>query len=86
MHEMSIAMEICRIAEAQVGSEAASGIRRIVVLVGDDSGIERDNLSFCLDALVTMPPFQNAKAEIVAARGDVLRVDYLEVDDGRPGD
>jgi Zn finger protein HypA/HybF involved in hydrogenase expression len=86
MHEMSIALEICRIAEAQVGTEAAPSIRRIVVIVGDDSGIEASNLSFCLDALVTLPPFRNAKAHLVAAPGDVLRVDYLEVDDGRPGD
>jgi len=86
MHEMSIALEICRIAEAQVGTEAAPSITRIVVIVGDDSGIERSNLSFCLDALVTAPPFKNAKAELVAASGDVLRVDYLEVDDGRPSD
>jgi Zn finger protein HypA/HybF involved in hydrogenase expression len=84
MHEMSIALEICRIAEAQVGSEAAPSIKRIVVIVGDDSGIERSNLAFCLDALVTLPPFRDAKAELVAARGDVLRVDYLEVDDDRP--
>ncbi len=86
MHEMSIALEICRIAEAQVGTEAAPEIRRIVVIVGDDSGVEASNLSFCLDALVALPPFRNAKADLVAAPGDVLRVDYLEVDDGRPSD
>jgi hypothetical protein len=36
--------------------------------------------------LLTSPPFRAAKPVIERVEGDVLRVSYLEVDDGRPDD
>ena len=81
MHELSVAMEICRIAEAHVGSRSAKRIRRVAVCVGDDCGLEPSSLEFCLETLLAEPPFAGAAVDLVPAQGNELRVDYLEVDD-----
>lgn len=84
MHELSLALEICRIAETQVGRDALPAVRTIGLEVGDDADLAVDNLTFCLDALLTAPPFAGARAAVTRAPGDDLRLTYLEVDDGRP--
>ena len=82
MHEMSVALEICRIAEDQVGLEALPRVREIGLVVGYQSGIEPENLVFCLEALLEHPPFTGARPALEITNGDDLRVSYLEVDDG----
>lgn len=86
MHEMSVAMEVCRIAEEQVGRDAARDVLTVGVEVGDDAGVEVSSLTFCLETLLAEPPFAGATPVIERRPGDVLRVSYLEVDDGRPDD
>ena len=86
MHEMGVALEICRIAEQRVGTAAACLITEIGVVVGSEAGVEPSSLEFCLEALLAVPPFGQAKPRIEPEAGDALRVDYLEVDDGRTGD
>ncbi len=86
MHEMSVALEVCRIAEAQVGRAALAEVLEVGVEVGKESGVEPDSLEFCLDALLSSPPFGRARPALSRPPGDVLRVAYLEVDDGRPAD
>jgi len=86
MHEMSIALEVCRIAEQQVGSAAAARVVAVGLEVGDDTGVEVSSLEFCLENLLSTPPFCGARPVITRYPGDVLRVSYLEVDDGRPDD
>jgi Zn finger protein HypA/HybF involved in hydrogenase expression len=85
MHEMSFAMEIARIAEAKLGASAAQLVT-VAVDVGDRAGVEPANLEFCLEAVFSVPPFSGAKPHILHCAGDVLRVAYLEVDDGCPDD
>lgn len=84
MHEMSLALEICRIAEDQVGIDALRRVREVGLVVGRDSGVEPDNLVFCLEALLEQPPFAGAKTAMELSPGDVLRVDYLDLEDERP--
>jgi Zn finger protein HypA/HybF involved in hydrogenase expression len=86
MHEMSIAMEVCSIAENHVPHEQLGNVVEVGLEVGDRAGVEVDNLEFCLEVLLTSPPFRAAKPVIERVEGDVLRVSYLEVDDGRPDD
>lgn len=81
MHEMSVAMEICRIVEAQY-DPTAGVLVTVAIEIGDDAGLEPDNLEFCLEALLSQPPFGGAKPVLERKRGDVLRVSYLELDDG----
>ena len=85
MHEMSIALEIARIAEDRLGPTAPQLVA-VAVEVGDGAGVEPANLEFCLEAVLATPPFRGAKGTIVPVRGDVLQLAYLEVDDGYPDD
>ncbi len=80
MHEMSVAMEICRIVEDKMPPEGT--LVAVGVEIGDTAGLEPDNLEFCLEALLTQPPFAGAKPVLDRVTGDVLRVTYLEMDDG----
>ena len=84
MHEMGVALEICRIAEQHVGTDGARSLTGVGVIVGDDAGVERSSLEFCLQSLLAQPPFAGATVHITPEAGDTLRVDYLEVDDGSP--
>lgn len=86
MHEMAVALEICRIAEEQAGAAGAARVVTVGVDVGDQSGVEISSLEFCLTALLEQPPFGRAKPVIARPASDVLRVTYLEVDDDRPDD
>lgn len=84
MHELSLAMEICRITEEQVGSAALPRVREVGVRVGLDAGVEPDALDFALSVLLAEPPFQGARAVLELGPGDDLRVSWLEVEDVRP--
>jgi Zn finger protein HypA/HybF involved in hydrogenase expression len=84
MHELSIALEVCRLAEVHAAPAPPDRITEIGLEVGDDSGFELANLAFCLEALLSRAPFGRATPVINRVAGDVLRLSYLEVDDGRP--
>lgn len=84
MHEMSIAMEVCRIAEDQVGLAALGRVREIGLVVGHHSGVEPDSLRFCLEVLLDQAPFRGARAELELTPGEDLRVSYLDLDDDSP--
>ena len=86
MHEMSVALEICRIAEERAGPAGAASVASVGVEVGDDAGVEISSLAFCLEAVLSAPPFVGAKPQITRLPGEVLRVAYLEVHDGRADD
>jgi len=83
---MSVALEVCRLAEERLGREALGGVVAVGVDVGDDAGVEPESLAFCLEAVLATSPFHGAKPVITRLPGDVLRLSYLEVDDGRPDD
>lgn len=83
MHELSVALEICRIAEAQVGRDGLAAVTEVGLEVGRDAGVEPDNLLFCLRALLDRPPFSGPTTVLELTNGDDLRVRYLDVDDDR---
>lgn len=80
MHEMSVALEVCRMAETRLG-RSAECLVALGVTVGDDAGIEPENLRFCLEALLAEPPFSGARPRILREPGDALHLSYLEVAD-----
>jgi Zn finger protein HypA/HybF involved in hydrogenase expression len=86
MHELSLALEVCRIAEAHLPPPPRPRVLALGVEVGDDAGIEVSNFRFCLEALLTDPPFSGARPEILPTTGPDLRLAWVEVDDGRPAD
>jgi Zn finger protein HypA/HybF involved in hydrogenase expression len=83
---MSVAMEVCRMAEERLGPDRSDRLRVVGIQVGNDAGLEPANLAFCLDALLSHPPFGAAHTQLTRCAGDVLRLDFLEVDDGHPDD
>ena len=94
MHEMSLAAEVCRMAGERLAAETAASARpggtaRLLALgleVGDDAGVEVESLRFCLESFLSLPPFAGARAVVERVPGDVLRLTYLEIDDGRTDD
>jgi Zn finger protein HypA/HybF involved in hydrogenase expression len=86
MHELSVALEVCRMAEARLRPEELRRLRQVGVLVGSDAGIEADNLEFCLEALLAAPPFGRAVPAITRTAGDDLALAWLQVDDDGPDD
>jgi Zn finger protein HypA/HybF involved in hydrogenase expression len=81
MHELSVALEVCRLAEEQVGREALPRVTGLGLEIGDRSGIVAENLAFCLDTLLTNPPFRTARAVIQRTPGATLRLEWLELED-----
>ena len=81
-----MALEICRIAEAQLGAVPGTSLRVVGVDVGDEAGVDAGSLAFCLEALLAQPPFGDAMPSIRTMPGGDLRVSYLEVDDGGADD
>jgi Zn finger protein HypA/HybF involved in hydrogenase expression len=81
MHEMSMALDVGRIAEERVGAEAAGRIVTVGLEVGTEAGVELASLEFCLEVVLSQPPFRAAKAVIQRRPGDDLSVAYLEVED-----
>jgi Zn finger protein HypA/HybF involved in hydrogenase expression len=86
MHELSIALEVCRMTEERLGPDGLRAVRAVAVEVGNDAGIEVGNLEFCLEALLSEPPFNGARPVILRQMGDGLRLAYLEVDDDGTND
>jgi Zn finger protein HypA/HybF involved in hydrogenase expression len=86
VHELSLALEICRMTEQRLGPAALPGLVEVGLDVGDEAGVEPANLEFCLEALLREPPFRQPRVVVRRCGGDVLTLSYLEVDDGRPDD
>lgn len=86
MHELSIALEVCRMAEERLEPEELPLLVSVGLEIGEEAGLEPANLQFCLEALLAGPPFAGARPVITQLPGDTLRLAYLEVDDGRPDD
>jgi Zn finger protein HypA/HybF involved in hydrogenase expression len=84
MHELSLALEVCRLAEHALVQGGGGRVLRVGVEVGDDAGVEVENFRFCLDALLSEAPFRGAASELIRAPGDEFRLAWVEVDDGRP--
>jgi Zn finger protein HypA/HybF involved in hydrogenase expression len=81
MHEMSLALEVCRLAEEQIGRDALPRVTEVGLEIGDRSGVVADNLAFCLDTLLTRHPFRTARSVIRKSRGEALRLDWIELED-----
>ena len=84
MHEMSIALDVCKIVEEKVGVASLAEVTTVALDIGDDAGVEPESLHFCLEVLLSQPPFRNARPLLTQVPGDTLRVAYLEIDDGSP--
>ncbi len=85
MHELSLALEVGRLVEEEM-LRTPGRLVRVGLLVGQECGVEPANLAFCLEAVLAYPPFSGAPAIMQPVDGDILRLDFVEIDDGRPDD
>jgi len=86
VHEMSLAVEVGRLAAEQVDRELLPRISAVGVEVGDRAGVVVDALEFCLEAVFAEPPFRDARPVVERCGGDVLRLAWIDVEDGESGD
>jgi Zn finger protein HypA/HybF involved in hydrogenase expression len=84
VHELSVALEVCRIAEERLGTSRAHCLRTITLEIGQDAGLEPANLEFCLETLLAQPPFGQARPELRLVPGNDLRMPHLEVEEDEP--
>lgn len=84
MHELSIALEICRVIEEKLPPSQLPQLVELGLEIGEDTTIEVANLQFCLDTLLAHPPFAGAAVVMARSAGGDTRVSYLEIDDERP--
>jgi hypothetical protein len=73
-------------AEERLSREELPLLVSVGIEVGDEAGLEPENLRFCLETLLGAPPFAGARPVVTRLPGDVLRLAYLELDDGCPDD
>ena len=85
MHELSLALEVCRMAEAELGVRSPR-LKTVHVELGADAGIEPANFVFCLEALLGSPPFGSAALAVTEAAGPDIKLVALEIDDDRSDD
>jgi len=80
VHELSLAMEIGRLAEAKLGASVSRCVA-VGVEVGTDSGVEPSALAFCLEAVLSEPPWTGARAVLTQPEGNQFHLSWLEVED-----
>lgn len=83
MHDLSLALEVCRRAERMLVADDGIRLTALGVDVGAECGVELENFRFCLETLLKEPPFNGTRAELTPVEGDDLRLSWVEVDDGR---
>ncbi len=83
MHELSIALEVCRVIEERLTPPQLPQLVELGLDVGTRANIEVANLHFCLDTLLAHPPFAGAAVVIEQTGAADTRVTYLEIDDER---
>jgi hydrogenase nickel incorporation protein HypA/HybF len=69
MHELSIAMDIVRIAEGETAKANAEKVLKIELEIGVLSGIELDALNFVWSSAVQKSVLEHAIKEIITVKG-----------------
>jgi Zn finger protein HypA/HybF involved in hydrogenase expression len=80
MHELSLAIEIGRLAEEKLGASVSRCVA-VGVEVGTESGVEPSALEFCLEAVFSHPPWKGARPVLARPPGDIFQVTWFEVED-----
>jgi Zn finger protein HypA/HybF involved in hydrogenase expression len=80
MHELSLAIEIGRLAEEKLGASASRCVA-VGVEVGTESGVEPSALEFCLEAVFSHPPWQRVRPVLERPPGDIFQVTWFEIED-----
>jgi len=72
LHELSFAAQILRCVEQQAREHRAPRVSRLRLRVGRLSGVNRDNLAFCLEAVADGSVMQGAQIEVDEAGPELV--------------
>ena len=81
MHEVGIANSILDAVRTEMQPYANARPVKVAVKVGAMSGVDRDSLSFCFEALARGTPFETLILVIEAAPADELELSQLELEE-----
>jgi hydrogenase nickel incorporation protein HypA/HybF len=84
MHELGIANSILEAVETEMRPHPGARALRIAVTVGALSGVDRDSLAFCFEALVKGTPFELLALDLKEAAADELQLTCLELEEPTP--
>ena len=81
MHELGIAESILEAVETEMRAYAGSRPIKVAVKVGALSGVDRDSLSFCFEAITKGTPFEELILALEDAPADELQLTSLELEE-----
>ena len=84
MHELGIANSILEAVETEMRPHPGARALRIAVTVGALSGVDRDSLAFCFEAIVKDTPFAAMALDLKEAAADELELTCLELEEPTP--
>jgi hydrogenase nickel incorporation protein HypA/HybF len=78
---MGIASSVIEAVRAEAARRPGARITKIGMRIGPLSGVDRESLSFCYEALVKDTEFESAVLAIEDASRDELDLSYLELEE-----
>jgi hydrogenase nickel incorporation protein HypA/HybF len=84
MHELGIANSILEAVKTEMRPHPGARAVRIAVTVGALSGVDRDSLAFCFEAIVKGTPFELLALDLKEAAADELQLTCLELEEPTP--
>ncbi len=84
MHELGIANSILEAVKTELQPHPGARPVRIAVTVGALSGVDRDSLAFCFEAIVKGTPFELLALDLKEAAADELELTCLELEEPTP--
>ena len=78
---MGIASSVIEAVRAEAARRPGARITKIGMRIGELSGVDRESLSFCYEALVRDTELESAVLEIEDATRDELDLSYLELEE-----
>jgi Zn finger protein HypA/HybF involved in hydrogenase expression len=81
MHELGIANSILEAVETEMRPHPGARAVKIGVTVGALSGVDRDSLAFCFEAITKGTPLETLQLDLRDAAADELELSYLELEE-----
>ena len=81
MHEVGIAQSILEAVQTEMRPYPGALPVKLAVKVGEMSGVDRDSLSFCFEAIARGTLFETMILAIEDAPADELELSYLELEE-----
>ncbi len=81
MHEVGIAWSILEAVRAEMEPHTGARPVKVAVKVGAMSGVDRESLSFCFQAITKGTPFEPLILELEPAPADELELRSLELEE-----